>query len=678
MIQIKNLSISYSNKQIINSSHLTIKKGNVTLIVGQSGCGKTTLLQAISLNIPSDYDSFTIDGNNINSIDALDLRKQYFSFVFQDYNLLSSCTVKEQLELANSFTNKKDLSELLIQVGLNNEYLNKKVNSLSGGERQRLAIALAIAKDTPYIIMDEPTASLDEDHILKIVEIIDQLKEKGKGIIIATHMPEVFHADSIYRIESQKLIAEQYHENEEKDYPNTINDYFLFSWIKIHKIKYVMMSLILGIGFASILNLMLRGNTLIDYVEKEIEKYNSKDIAIYNSEYEYLAFTYGEVINEENLDSIEEIEYYYPAYEFGDTFCYDLETEKNANFDQNSIQLFYNGEVVNDHVYQYTSTQGSSPKMIAIDEEKIDTIAHDIQGDIEKGIYIPQDLADTLMISDVEGYSLRLDISVPCFSIKLDNQNLDENTIVDTRAPISVKVTLELPIKGILNTNVYNETLQTVSIYTFCMDYHDMAEIQKETIQSSINLEDIVKKDRGDYEIDEDMYTPRAYMIRLKSIDDLDTVMKQLRKVSYNYKYAGTINDLYLNDTQLKSQKKINTIIALVIMAVVLVLSLVYHKVAFKKQRRDYAYLHVNGIKVNDLYITVTFIQFALGLILSFIFATVLKYYYNTMYEFEYISFNFQILVYFTIFVIVLYIANVMIVRKDIQSLSYQEINKRT
>jgi putative ABC transport system ATP-binding protein len=195
---------------------LSVKEGEVAAIVGPSGAGKTTVLNIIAgLEKPSQGDArvlgMDLAVSNEQSLSAF--RSANVGFIFQSYNLVSTLTAEENVELmmelagwSDSARNEKLTSELINMVGLSHRAKHLPAQ-LSGGEQQRVAIARAMANDPPLILADEPTGNLDQKTGLEIVKLLARLRqEKGKTLVVTTHDDRIVDmADAIYRLENGGL-----------------------------------------------------------------------------------------------------------------------------------------------------------------------------------------------------------------------------------------------------------------------------------------------------------------------------------------------------------------------------------------------------------------------------------------------------------------------------------------
>ena len=194
-IEFNNVNKVYKMGEItinaLNNANFQIEKGELVVIVGPSGAGKTT-----SLNILGGMDTVSsgkviVDSKSIDKLSGKELikyRREDIGFVFQFYNLVQNLTALENVELATQICrNSLNPREILIKVGLENR-INNFPSQLSGGEQQRVAIARAIAKNPKLLLCDEPTGALDYNtgkQILKLLQ--DTCRKEKMTVIIITH-----------------------------------------------------------------------------------------------------------------------------------------------------------------------------------------------------------------------------------------------------------------------------------------------------------------------------------------------------------------------------------------------------------------------------------------------------------------------------------------------------------
>ena len=204
LIKITNLTKQYHlGKTIVHALrgvNIDVKEGEFLSIVGPSGSGKTTLLNMIGcIDTPTEGTIHFEDKDvtAIQDVEATMLRRHKIGFIFQTFNLVPVLTAYENIELpllllkSKKENHKKAIMELLEKVGIA-EYAHHKPEELSGGQRQRVSIARALITKPKLVLADEPTANLDQETGLSIIELMLEMnKEIGTTFIFSTHDPKV-------------------------------------------------------------------------------------------------------------------------------------------------------------------------------------------------------------------------------------------------------------------------------------------------------------------------------------------------------------------------------------------------------------------------------------------------------------------------------------------------------
>ena len=195
MIEIKNVTKKVGNKVILDDITLQIEKGSLVVLIGSSGCGKTTTLKLINKLIKPTSGEIYIDDKPISKEDTIELRRK-IGYVIQNTGLFPHLTIKENIELIPRLKKEKSVQEiedttvkLLEMVGLKyKDYIDKYPSELSGGQQQRVGVARAIATDAEIILMDEPFSALDPITRTSLQEQLFTLQDElKKTIIFVTH-----------------------------------------------------------------------------------------------------------------------------------------------------------------------------------------------------------------------------------------------------------------------------------------------------------------------------------------------------------------------------------------------------------------------------------------------------------------------------------------------------------
>ena len=207
MIKIEHLAKSFGERTVFQDINLQFAAGKVYALIGNSGCGKTTLLNMIAKLESYDEGKILYKEKNIKTIKSIIFFRNELGYLFQNFGLLDNETVSSNLDLGliNRKCNRKEKEnykkEVLARVGLSHIHLEQKVYELSGGEAQRVALAKIILKDPPLILADELTAALDPITSQEIMKILLTMKNQNRLIIIATHNPDIWNqADEVINL----------------------------------------------------------------------------------------------------------------------------------------------------------------------------------------------------------------------------------------------------------------------------------------------------------------------------------------------------------------------------------------------------------------------------------------------------------------------------------------------
>ena len=207
-----------SEVRALNGVSLTIDRGEFVAIVGQSGSGKSTMMNVLGcLDIPT-YGEYLLDGTDVQTLSDTQLsriRNKQIGFIFQQYNLIQDLTVLENVELpliyrgTDPIDRREMALEALERVGLSDRIKHRPAQ-MSGGQQQRVAIARAIATHPPIIMADEPTGALDSHTGLEVLEFLRNLNREGSTVILITHDNGIAAtARRIVRLTDGEIISDQ-------------------------------------------------------------------------------------------------------------------------------------------------------------------------------------------------------------------------------------------------------------------------------------------------------------------------------------------------------------------------------------------------------------------------------------------------------------------------------------
>ena len=203
ILEIRNLKKSYminkeNSLQVLKGLNISIGSGEMVALMGASGCGKTTLINLICGIDKADSGSIMIDHEEITKMRRSKMavfRRNNIGLIFQDFNLLESLNVKDNILLPLILENRiEDSEEKLKQIAevlSIADIMGKSVTDISGGQKQRVAIARALINTPQIILADEPTGNLDPETTWGIMEIFYRINKAGTTIVMATHNKEI-------------------------------------------------------------------------------------------------------------------------------------------------------------------------------------------------------------------------------------------------------------------------------------------------------------------------------------------------------------------------------------------------------------------------------------------------------------------------------------------------------
>jgi len=198
----------YGELVVLKNMDCVIEKGAFVVIMGESGCGKTTFLNIIS-GILTGYDGEVYlndkELHKKSKTQLLDIRRENLGMIFQDFQLIDFLNVEENIRIIDNKLTDEMIEEILSRLGIEN-LKEKTLGECSGGEKQRVAIARVLAGNTQIILADEPTASLDSKSAKEIMKIFESIHKEGYTIIMITHSVQIAsYADRVLYLSEGKF-----------------------------------------------------------------------------------------------------------------------------------------------------------------------------------------------------------------------------------------------------------------------------------------------------------------------------------------------------------------------------------------------------------------------------------------------------------------------------------------
>ena len=664
MFTLKNITIQYGLTPILHyDGELRFYNHNLILLTGLSGCGKSSLLHLIAgiLGKNDAYYDFYDHDHQLSEKEIQDFRLQKIAYVSQDHPLFENNTVKENFKMYQTFSfNKKPIQDLLQLVFLDQSILNKKVKNLSGGQKQRLAIALALLKDPQILLLDEPTASLDETNIDQINKILNQLVDQGKCVIIATHHPELFNANLIYHLKDQTIHYEIKNLNKEITLPNAPNkkinlSFFLhygYLHFNAHPIGngLLLILLALTIGLTSFNIYFNQYN--YNFQTKQINTISDTELFIINDHLVINDPSWGvnyqndedEYISQEAFNQIKQIDhvqtaFYYKAFSSNGS-CYNDEQGNNIYTPEDNHFI-----TVSQNVTEQTIDLQRDYSLTTWDKDDLNNRIITENKNTDNGVYISDILAQKLGIQDLNNTTLTIQIYIPIGQLRgqtysqylVETQNKYQ---IETPLGIYTFETFSFPIKAIIENigdedpnyyydhNTYhlylpNDELEALhqSVFERCKDRID------KYYDANAKYGHIYSREKYIYSRD---ILSDAVIVRVDDYQNVEEVKNKIQVLSSDYVIntkqtsIDTINQLTNNN---QSIHRIYPILFIGVLVIACSIVFIYH---FSKTKKELALLYMNGIQ-NIYLASLSFIILILTLsfVLSQSVILILIHYYN-------------------------------------------------
>lgn len=412
-----NKKYKLSNKetfQALYDVNIEFDKGELVSIVGESGSGKSTLMNLIG-GLDSDFSGNIIaGGEDLSKLTDKELdkyRKNKIGFVFQSFNLISHLSILDNVTLALTLSNvnekekEEKATEMLKKVGLEG-HLKKKPSQLSGGQKQRVAIARALINDPEIIIADEPTGALDSETSMQILQILKEIADSGKLVIMVTHSEKVASISSrVVEISDGHIVNDKINKNYKKEIvekteENTVEQKMedqprkkkksfkdkqtlsMKSAIKLSfhnmwasRVKNFLMSFGVAIGIGSLILMMCFSSGITDYIDTTMRSYSDPTIVTVSKKGTKEDITSMISYNPFSADEIEELKNDINSYLTENEIDFEV-TDDNMEFGIQMMTMMSNAKVIYNPENKFVDYFANSGQDLANSGLKYDTVIY--------------------------------------------------------------------------------------------------------------------------------------------------------------------------------------------------------------------------------------------------------------------------------------------------------------
>ena len=638
MLEIKNIHIKY-NREIITDSNLTLNDYGITVIKGESGGGKTSLIRNI-LFIEHQFEHYFYNKKEITSKDQID---HLFSVMDQKNLFIEDLKISEHFELLKKIYHSKSIDDYLERLEVKDTF-NKYPGQLSGGEKNRISFLMCLLKNTPIIILDEPTAALDSYYTEEVKDIIVK-ESKDHLFIISTHDPVLFDiADTLYQIENKKLVCLKHNEMkkeiEDKRLNQTVNISKFFLKMKKHKLlSNILMLLILSISI--VVTSLSAGYSLSDKNSHydQVDSMVNKEVIVYKPiiqqhPYYFSGNSQEAIISEEELNEIKKIE---GIESINDYIEIDLFRghESFEEIDQTVI-----------HDVSFIIDNGKKKRKMTGDD-MVGTLSLVSYQDVNKkqlkvkldknGVYLSKEMAEVLKIKSNGNYILSFELPVPQCNIVGDGEisYMGEDELYPVNYLQCKYVPVDLKVAGIVDGSKFCQWSCNNSAVIFVSD-----ELLKNYMEQYISKESVtyyfdqtlfkyVTQPNANSQISNICYaypwSPDALKIKIGNIKDYSTVVKKIKRLGFSVVNSNkNMTDLDQIAYRTSNSFVIFSVsITMVIIAIYLILKYIdlYKEKSFKKFMINLNYSKAKiRILMFEKYLLDMFITLITSLILLFVF----------------------------------------------------------
>lgn len=617
MIEIKHLDIQFKQQVIFKNANFKTCPGKITGIIGKSGCGKTTFLKALIYQYKNQI--LSIDKQVITEENKEDYLLHCVSYIDQFGTFFENMKIIEHFEFISQLKkqnfNQNKMLETLHLVGLDTIDLKNYPSSLSIGQRKRFLIALAMFKDASIIIIDEPTASLDQENKEIILNLLQKLKNDNKYIIITTHDDFLIeHLDIVYEIENKQLYCHQEIKEVQQDLKienakhQRIKKYFFYK----NQRQWFQFILVMLLGFmmtvsisTNISDSILQENQLANGIERanKAEVYTGKvnDAFLGNDGY-YIANQEDNLdISDDELAQMKAIKHVKGVYPFDvfDTINQMQNVTTTSVYceeDKVNFDYFKSGSPLVAPYYSFQNIKSNGKKL--------------------KGNAISQSLANKLGIDkDEKNFKISVEVYIPVQQYSYQGEMNESGLKAEMSQVLTKKVKLDLEVDHIISVDdYYNEFLSAG--YTILMPQN--------SFYSLLNQYNNQKPDSllytKEYNATITPYHSKNYVIEVDRISNLKTVEKEITKISKNLVTYDQYNSVIDTTDVYKEERKGRYIYMIMVVLVAIVLYAMVQINALDDRKNEVKLLKLYGLNDKGIHSLVNengLVQLLLSLVLG-------------------------------------------------------------
>ena len=615
MIEMKHLDIKFDNQIIFKNANFKTCPGKITGIIGKSGCGKTTFLKALIYQYSNQ--TLSIDKQTITEKNKEDYLLNCVSYIDQFGTFFENMKIREHFEFISQLRKQEfdqdKMLEVLHLVGLDNIDLSYFPSSLSIGQRKRFLIALAMFKDAAIIIIDEPTASLDQENKEIILNLLQKLKKDNKYIIITTHDDFLIeHLDIVYEIENKQLYCHQEIKEVQQDLKieNTkhqrIKKYFFYKnqrqWFQF--ILVMLLGFIMTVSISTnISDSILQENQLANGIERanKAEVYTGKvnDAFLGNDGY-YIANQEDNLdISDDELAQMKAIKHVKGVYPFDvfDTINQMQNVTTTSVYceeDKVNFDYFKSGSPLVAPYYSFQNIKSNGKKL--------------------KGNAISQSLANKLGIDkDEKNFKISVEVYIPVQQYSYQGEMNESGLKAEMSQVLTKKVKLDLEVDHIISVDdYYNEFLSAG--YTILMPeksfYSLLNQYNNQTPDSLLDAKELNATITP--------YHSKNYVIEVDRISNLKTVEKEITKISKNLVTYDQYNSVIDMTDIYKEERKGRYIYMIMVVLVAIVLYAMVQINALDDRKNEVKLLKLYGLNDKNVHSLINengFVQLLLTII---------------------------------------------------------------